>query len=94
MIESRTVKYAKEIDDVQVALNELVRDIKAKKSIGQITTENLPTIIAAVDGADQMDDEIAANRKVALQTIGYRSGELVDVLLPAPVAPAAEPANG
>ena len=91
MIETKTVEYAKELDDVNVALIELVKDIKAGKDIGQITSENLPTIIAAVDGADQVGKEVEMNRKVALQTIGYRGGELVDVFLPAP-APADAPA--
>lgn len=84
MIQKREEEYAKEIDDVGLALVELVRDIKAKKSIAEIAGENLPLIMEAVNGVDQMDDEYAENRKVALATMGKRTGELTDVLLPLP----------
>lgn len=81
-IESKEVLYAKELSDVMDLLVGLVDDIKAKKSISEIGAENLPLLMAAVDGLGSLDDEFLGDRKVALQTIGSKLGDLVDVFLP------------
>ncbi len=80
MIEKKEIEYSKEIDDVAVLLVELVKDIKAKKPTVQIGTENLPLLMAAIGGIDGALKE-GENKKVALQTIGYRSGELAAALV-------------
>lgn len=81
-IETKQIEYAKEIDDATKLLVELVADLRAKKSISEIAAENIPNLLAALDGIDQVDDEFEENRKVALATVGYRAGELTDALLP------------
>lgn len=91
MIETKSLPYAKEIGDVGVALSGLVSDIKAKKSVTEIVGGSLQNLIAAVDGVEKIDDEIAADPKVAFATMGYHSGEIAGALLPAkaPAAPSA-----
>lgn len=78
--EKKEIEYSKETDDVLVAIVELVKDVRAKKPISQLAGENLQNLINAVGGADQIPDE-EKDRKVFLQTIGYRTGELADALL-------------
>ena len=80
-IEKRECEVAKEVDDVAKLLVDLVNDLKAGKDVAAITSENLPGLISAIDGANQMGEEISANRKVALSTIGARLGELADAIL-------------
>jgi hypothetical protein len=81
-IEKKEVLYAKELSDVMDLLVGLVDDIKQKKSISEIGAENLPLLMAAVDGLGALDDEFLGDRKVALETIGSKLGDLVDVFLP------------
>lgn len=81
MIESKNVLYAKEVDDVMVLLTELVADIKAKKNLAVIASENLPNLFAALSGVDQVGAELNSNPKVVVETIGYRLGDLIDALL-------------
>lgn len=80
MIQKREVEYAKELDDVFVLAIELVKDIRAKKSATVIAGENLQNFINAVNAFDQIPEE-AKNKLVALQTSGYRSGELAAAIL-------------
>lgn len=92
-LQKREEEYAKELDDVGYALVELVKDIKAKKPVAEIAGENLPNLMNALNGMDQLDDELDQHRAVALRTLGAHLGGLVDALLPekvaAPVPPAA-----
>lgn len=81
---------AKEVADVMNLVVELVADLKAKKSLPDFVSENLTHLLAAIEGLDQVDDELAANRKAVLATVGYKTGELADALLAAPAAPAPE----
>jgi hypothetical protein len=81
MIETKQVQIAKEVDEVFVFLIELVRDLKAKKSITDIAAENLPALMQAMSGLDQIDDEVSKDKFVVGQTAGYRLGELTAVLL-------------
>ncbi len=87
-IKKREIEYAEEVDEVGLAVAELIRDIRAKKPIAAIAAENLTNVVKAVEGAEQVDDELEANRRVALQTMGYRTGDMVDALLK-PAAPVA-----
>lgn len=75
-------EYAKELSEVMDLVINLVDDIKAKKSIAEIGSENLPLLVAAVDGLSSIDDELVENRKVALETIGSKLGDLIEVFLP------------
>lgn len=81
MIEKKEMEIAKEVDDVGMFLAELVRDIRAKKPIADIMAENIMNLTQAISGVDQVDDEWEANRRVALMTIGYRTGDLTDAII-------------
>lgn len=77
-IEKKEVEYAKEIGDVVAFFPKLLAAIKKKEDY----TALMPALISAVDKVTEVDDEFKANRKAALATVGYHSGELIDVLLP------------
>jgi len=83
--EKKEIEFSKETDDVLVLLVELVKDIREKKSATQLMGENLQNLINAIGNADQIPDE-NKDRKIFLQTIGYRTGELADALLGSPSA--------
>lgn len=78
----REVDYAKEIDDVPVLLIGIVKDVKAGKPAAEVLLNAIPKLSDALSALDQADDEFKLNRKAALQTVLFRAGELVDVLLP------------
>lgn len=84
-IEKRQVEYAKEIDDVAVLLVDIVRKAREGVDPATIASGSITNLVTALSGVDQLDDEVRANRKVALQTIGYRTGDLTDAILGAPV---------
>ena len=81
MIASKQVEYAKEVDDVLVAVVSLVKEIRSGKSIGEIAAGSLGKVMDAVGGVAEIDDELRDNRTVAMQTIGYRTGELAAAIL-------------
>lgn len=56
----QTVKMPKELADVKKAIVELVADIAAKKEIATVVAENLPLLMAAIEGFDKMKDEVQA----------------------------------
>lgn len=80
-IEKKEVEYTKELDDAMVLIVELIKDIKAGKEPGMIAAENLPNLMSAIGGADQIGGEVSASMSVALQTVGYRTGELAAALI-------------
>lgn len=51
------IEVPKEMLDVKTFLVELVADIKAKKSVASIAAENLPNLMAAVDGFNKLGEE-------------------------------------
>lgn len=80
-IQTKEVAYAHEFDEVLVAVEELLKDIVAKKDVGVLAAENLPTIIAAVDKLDQVDDEKRADAKAFYSTAGYRLGTILSIFV-------------
>ena len=80
-IEDRNVKVAKEIDDIMLLVPEIVRQIRAGKGLAELASMEFSALVAAVQGLDQVSAELKADRKVVLQTIGYRSGEIADAFL-------------
>jgi hypothetical protein len=80
MIQKKEIEFSKELDDCLVLAIELFKDIKAGKSAASIAAENLAPLMEAISGVNEINGEFE-NRKVALQTIGYRSFELTDALL-------------
>ena len=67
----------KEADEV------LILFVKATDTIknGGDITALVPDLVTAVNGVDAVDDEYRENRGAVMATIGYRMGELTDVLL-------------
>lgn len=80
MIQKIEVEIAKETADVMDLLIVLVKDIKAKKPIGEISADALPKLIAAIDGAGQIAEE-AADKVAMAKTIGLKLGELTAELI-------------
>jgi hypothetical protein len=80
-IEKKEVEFAKEIADVGEALYGLLADIKEKKPIAAIAVENLPALMSAVEGVDQLDDEIKASPEAAFSTMGSYLGKVIAALL-------------
>lgn len=78
-VQTKNVEYSKEIDDCMVLFCEIVRNRKNKEDLTSLMDE----LMNALAGVDQVDDEVAQSRKVAFQTIGYRTGELTEAFLPA-----------
>lgn len=81
MIQEKSVSYAKELDDCLVLMIELAKDIKEGKDIGMIVSENLPNLIQAIGGMEQIKGELEANKEIVFSTAGYRMGELVGTLV-------------
>lgn len=77
----KQVSYAKELDDVLVAAVSLLQQIRDKKSIPDIITTEFQAVVDAVNGIGDVKNELAADRKVCLETIGYRIGDIVDAIL-------------
>lgn len=84
-IQKKEVEYAKEMDDVGALLVKIVKEAKEKKPVGDIASGSVQALIDAISGVDQVGVEFDKSRKVALQTILSRVGELVDAVLPAKV---------
>lgn len=76
-----TVKVPKEFNDVRVALVELVKDVKAGKDVGTIAAENLPTLLAAIAGADQIPTEFREELAKSTAAAGLLGGEVVGAFL-------------
>lgn len=69
-----TVKEPKEMKDIRISLRELLIDIRKGKSIGAISAENLPGLMAAVEGYEQLGDE--AKTAESNNSIGLMSGDI------------------
>lgn len=79
--ELRQAEFSKEIDDVMVVLVKVGAALKSGQSAGEIASGILGPFIEGAAGADKIPAELAEDRKVAFQTIGYRLGELADALV-------------
>ena len=83
------LQVGKESAEVVNAIAELIKDIKAKKGIQELASENLGNLIAAVDGVDLIDDEMKGEYRNA--TIAYAGYMVADAIVPY-VAPVVDPA--
>ena len=79
--ENTQVLIAKEVDDVMELLVSIVKDLKEKKELSDLLGHNLPLLMEAIAGVDQLDEEFKNERGPALAAVGLRLGELTDVLL-------------
>lgn len=74
------LEVGKESKDVYDALADLVEDIKAGKDVSAIAAENLPGVMEAVEGFDQLDDEFKHKSRNA--TLAYGGYRIADALAP------------
>lgn len=81
----QTVQIPKEMKDVKDLLVVLVKDIKAKKSVAEISGDALPRLVAAIDGFDKLGEEAKSPQAAMLG--GLLAGEIGEIFL-APAAPA------
>lgn len=54
----KEIEVPKELNEVCVFVVELLKDIVAKKDIAAISAENLPNLMAAVNGFEAMKEEL------------------------------------
>lgn len=73
------VEVPKELNDCLVMLVELVKDIKDKKELAVIVSENLPNLIAAIDGAQKIPEELKGPG--VYKAAGLFAGEIVEALV-------------
>lgn len=76
-----TVQVPKELNDVRVALVELIKDVKAKKDVGLIAAENLSLLLQAIAGADQIPDEVKSELQKSTVAMGLMGGEIVGAIV-------------
>lgn len=76
-IVKKEIDYAKEIGDVFVLVEEIVKVIKAKGNY----TELFDELIAAVEGVQNAGDEFELNKKASIQTATFHVGGIVDALI-------------
>ena len=73
------VDVPKEFSDCLVLIVELVKDIKAKNDIAAVVSENLPLLIAAIDGAQKIPEELKGEG--VYKAAGLFAGEIVEALV-------------
>lgn len=71
----------KEMNDVRVCLVELLKDIKAGKTVVEITGENFNNLIEAVKGADKVSVEVKQEMAKSAVLAGHLGGEVIGVFL-------------
>lgn len=54
----KEVELPKELSEVAIFVVEILKDIMAKKDIAAISAENLPNLMAAVQGFENMAEEL------------------------------------
>lgn len=70
-------KESKEVIDSVVGI---IADIKAKKPVAEIVARSLPSLMTAVDGYDQLGDEMRSDSRN--ETVAYAGLQLAEVLAP------------
>ncbi|MDD0852977.1 hypothetical protein HBN50_07710 [Halobacteriovorax sp. GB3] len=74
------LEVGKESEEVAVAVAELIKDIREGKDVATITAENLPNVMRAVEGYDQIDDEMKHRTRNA--TAAYSGYLMTEALIP------------
>jgi len=87
------VQIAKETNDIFVAMIKLLKDMKAGKNILEILTGSFKELSDAVEGADDIDNEIAENIEAVMKTLGLGLGSLGGVMLAKKNKPESKPPN-
>lgn len=76
-VELTVGKDSKEIVD---AIFELIKDIKEKKDVASIAAENLPGLMSAITGYENLDDEMKSEYRN--ETLAYAGYKLAEALAP------------
>lgn len=74
-----SIKVGKETMEVFTLVAGLIEDIKAKKGVSEIAAENLPALYKAVEGFDQIDDELKA--EFVEETLALGSAQVIKAIL-------------
>lgn len=80
-LETREIEVPKEFDDVLLLVLELVRDLKDKKELAVVASENLPNLMNAIQGVDQIDDELKADLPAFLKAASSRAVDIAALFL-------------
>ena len=78
MIEEKSIKLEKDVAEVHDLVVVLIKEIKAKKSAGEITAAILPSLIMAIEGLDTISLE---DKEVLINTVGVKMGEIIGCFL-------------
>lgn len=70
----------KESSEVIDAIAELVRDIRAGKDVAVIASENLASLVGAVEGYEKIGGEVSG--ELRNHTASYLVSQVLDALLP------------
>lgn len=76
----KELEVGKELSEVIDAVTDLLEDILAKKELGLVAAENLPSLMSAVDGYDQLALELKSDKRN--ETAAYAVARLLEVLAP------------
>lgn len=76
----KELEVGKELSEVIDAVADLLEDILAKKEIGLIAAENLPSLMTAVDGYDQLAVELKGDKRN--ESAAYLVARLLEILAP------------
>lgn len=74
---NHTIGVPKESKEVIDFLTDLIEDIKAGKPVGELTAENLPNLMTAIEGYDQIPLEVKGEH--LSETLAYAVDRLGDV---------------
>ena len=74
----KELEVGKELSEVADAVAKLVADLKAKKELAVVVAESLPGLMAAIQGYDQLDDEIKSS--AGIDSLLYAASELAKAL--------------
>lgn len=73
-----SVDVPKEMNDVRLFIGQLISDIKAKKSTTEIIGGSLGSLMTAIEGWDQLDEE--AKSKEAFNLYGLMAADIAKAL--------------
>lgn len=74
------IEVGKETKELVDALADLVEDIRAKKDMSLIAAENLAGLLKAVEGVDQLDDEMKSSARNS--SGAYAALKIADAIAP------------
>lgn len=90
-IETKTINYAKETDDVFVLFLNIVKKAKAGEPVAQVASEELQDLFTAVSGIGDAPSEFSVDLEASLQTAFSRSVSIALALAGRSIAEAKKP---